>query len=272
MQDIACPAGTSLPRGKKSMKKRLFITVLIMMAFLIPCGANGEGLDTLKPVMLATSTWIPYTDAQKKGHGFFTQILTQVFSEMGLTPQYSFYPWKRCESYTAAGKIWATFPYTPTHERAKTFVFSDSISNSTSKFFYYGPNKGYQYHALDDLRKYKIGGISGYFYTEEFKHEKIDVTYAPDEISGFKMLQQGRVQLLVINNMVGWDIIRTHFRSEADNFHTLDKPLSDNPLKLMVSRSYPQSDLLLKKFNAALKKVKDSGQIKAILARNGLKN
>lgn len=246
----------------------LALVCCISFAGLAESGDNA----TLTEVPLATSEWSPYTSQKMDGYGFYTQIVSAVFEEMGLTPKYSFYPWKRCEGTAEAGKIWAIFPYTSTRERAEVFDFSDTIAYSTTKFFYYGPDKGYAYDTLEDLKKYKVGGVSGYFYTESFADAGIDVSYAPDEKSAFKMLRMGRTDILALNNMVGWHIIRMNFPDEADKFHTLDKPLSNNPLRLMVSRSYPGSKELLEQFNSALQTVTHSMTIQHILEEHGLKN
>lgn len=251
------------------MFRPLFIS-LLLVALGLACAGPCLGADAGAPVRLATSEWAPFTSSTMPGYGFYTELVSAVFKEMGLTPKYSFYPWKRCEGNTASGKIWATFPYTITSERAETFDFSEKISSSTSKFFYYGKNRGYVYNTLADLKKYKIGGISGYFYTERFAREGINVFYTPDEKSGFNMLREGRIDLLALNDMVGWHIINTNFGKEKDGFHTLEKPLSDNPLRLMVSRNYPDSKALLERFNAALATVKASDTFDAILKKHGL--
>ncbi len=250
------------------LRSSVALAVLMIFCSLSPC-LGAEAVPP-EPVRLATSDWSPFTSSSLPGYGFYTELVSAVFTEMGLTPRYSFYPWKRCESNTASGKVWATFPYTITSERATVFDFSDAVSSSVTRFFYYGPDKGYVYNSIDDLKKYKIGGISGYFYTERFAKEGIEVFYAPDEKSAFNMLREGRVELLALNDMVGWHIINSNFAADKDKFHTLPKALSDNPLRLMVSRKYPGSKRLLQRFNEALAKVKTSGRYEEILGKYGL--
>ncbi len=242
--------------------------VLFVLCGVIPC--TGANEIPSEPVRLVTSDWSPYTSSTMPGHGFFTELVSAVFAEMGLTPSYSFYPWKRCRCNVACGKAWAAFPYTKTAERAAILDFSDSVSSSTTRFFYYGSDKKYFYTSIADLKKYKIGGISGYFYKEIFAEEGIKVFYAPDEKSAFNMLREGRIDLLALNEMVGWHIINMNFEEEKDAFHTLPKALSNNSLRLMVSRSYPGTEILLQRFNEALAKVKANGKIEEILDKYGL--
>ena len=113
-----------------------------------------------------------------------------------------------------------------------------------------------------------MGGTAGYYFAEIFAKEGVDAFYTPDETSGLKMLQKGRIDLFVLNRMVGWYFINANFGKEKDKFHILDKPLSVNPQRLMVSRTYPGTRLLLERFNAALAKIKAGDEIKLILKKH----
>jgi polar amino acid transport system substrate-binding protein len=153
-------------------------------------------------------------------------------------------------------RVWAAFPYSFTEKRAKKVWFSDVLSCSKTVFFYYDTNNGsknYHFSRLEDLRPYQIGGVTGYFYEESLKRAGLSVDYVSKEIHAIEKLKIGRIDLMPVNEMVGWDLINRHFPADAHNFKTLPKPLSVEPLRLIVSKDYPGSKRLLERFNKTLK-------------------
>jgi polar amino acid transport system substrate-binding protein len=163
------------------------------------------------------------------------------------------------------GKVWAAFPYSKTPQREKAVYFSDGISHSVTKWFYYerpGENKAYKYTELADLKPYRLGGVKGYFYEQKFKKAGLEVDYSSKEINTIEKLVLGRIDLVPINELVARRLIKTHFPEKAKNFKTLDKPYSVKTLRLIVSRNYPESRAILKKFNKALKNCRARGGCK----------
>jgi polar amino acid transport system substrate-binding protein len=213
-------------------------------------------------ITMATGEWIPFTSANLVNYGKFTELVNIVFSEMGMKPEYRFYPWPRCYDSVIKGRVWAAFPYSHTKERAAMVMYTDALSCSKTLFFYYEKDKTakpYQFRSFEDLRKLKIGGVSGYFYEELFQNEGLEVDYANKEINSLEKLKLGRIDLMPINELVGWNLIHTHFSDDADKFKTLPKPLSVATLHLIVSKEYPQYQELFLRFNAALKRCIEKG-------------
>lgn len=234
--------------------KLLFIIILISLGLSGPIQAEN--------LKMATGEWVPYTSPDMKGYGEFTSLVSIVIREMGMEPQYFFYPWRRCFEAVVLGQVWAGFPYSYTEKRAKDVYYSAPLDDSNTVFFVYqkpGENKIFSYNQLSDLKRYRIGGVTGYFYEEKFRDEGIEVDYANKEINNIEKLILGRIDLFPVNKRVGWHLIRTHFPEEVDNFQTLAKPLSRNPLHLIVSKRYPDAQALLKKFNSALKTAREKG-------------
>jgi polar amino acid transport system substrate-binding protein len=234
----------------------------ILAISLILLSAPISGAQTIS---IATGEWKPFTSPGMQNYGKFTKRVTTVLKAMGIEPHYLFYPWGRCYDAVAKGRVWAAFPYSYTKKRAEKVWFSDKLSCSKTVFFYYDRGKSavkYRYNSLKDIKAYKIGGVIGYFYEDSFKRAGLKVDYVNKEINAIEQLKIGRIDLLPINNLVGWDLIKTHFPEDAHNFKTLPKPLSINPLCLIVSKHYPGSKKLLQRFNRALRKCLVEGLIK----------
>ncbi len=204
---------------------------------------------------IATGEWIPFTSKGMKHYGEFTQKVTIIFQEMGIEPEYRFYPWGRCFDSVIKGRTWAAFPYSYTKDRAKKVWFSKMFTCSKTLFFYYEDEDStttYRVKKLEDLKLYKLGGVRGYYYEEFFEEADLDVDYVNKERNAIEKLKLGRIDLMPVNEDVGWNLIKTHFSSEQNKFKTLPLPLSIDLQGLIISKEYPKSKKILKQFNQAL--------------------
>lgn len=239
-----------------------FNRILMAMLVTVVLGVPAANAQRLK---MATGEWIPFTSASMAHFGEFTKRVTIVLNEMGAEPDYLFYPWRRCFDAVEKGRAWAAFPYSYTVERAKKVWFSDMLSCSKTVFFYYagkGPAQGYHFERLEDLKAYRLGGVTGYFYEKSFENAGLHVDYVNKEIYALEKLKMGRIDLMPVNERVGWNLIKTHFPEDVRKFKVLPNPLSVNPLHLIVSKDYPGSKELLERFNRALRQCIQKGLIK----------
>ncbi len=238
--------------------------IIAFMAIVAMADARADEL------ILATGEWTPYTSEKLENYGFFTEIVAEVCKEMGVVPTYKFYPWRRCFSMVEKGEVMGAFPYTYTDERAMKVYFTETVTESNTVFFQYGNKKPIKFKSLKDLKKIQLGGVVGYFYEEAFRQVGLKVDYAPDEKSAIAKLIAGRMDLLALNELVGWHLIKKDFPAYKDQFKTLDNNFSRNELKLIVAKDYPDSKKFLKNFNKALKKVLAGEMYKNILEKYGL--
>ncbi len=247
------------------MTLRFKSSAILAIIFSLSC---GWGNVAAQPVIMTTGEWAPYTSEKMSQYGFFTEIVSAAFQEMGRKPEYKFYPWKRCEKQVLLGSAWAAFPYAHTPERAQKFAFSMGVLPAKSVFFYYDHKmKDVTWNKLEDLKNYRIGGVLGYFYKEEFEVAKLDVQYVTKEIMNIKKLILDRIDLAPINEPVGWDLIKTHYPDRVDKFATLEKAHQESLLHLMVLKTDPASMQLLEKFDLALRKIKANGKYQQIVER-----
>lgn len=252
------------------MMKKISIIILLCMSLIFPGAVQGK---TLK---LATGEWAPFTSEKIDGYGFITEIVTLVLKEMKISPKYEFYKWNRCYSMVKRGDVWAAFPYSYTEERAKEVLYSHTVGTSRTVFFRHKGSDsrikpGIKYEKLEDLKPYKIGGVKGYFYEKAFKKAGLNVSYTSDEISALKRLEAGRIDLLPLNELVGWELVKKHFPGKINEFKPLDNAYETNELKLIISKNFPDSSRLLDQFNDSLQKIKTSGGYSMILEKYRLK-
>ncbi|MBF0199889.1 MAG: amino acid ABC transporter substrate-binding protein [Desulfamplus sp.] len=246
------------------MKKISLIGIVItsVLIFSSVCTASDK-------IVLATGEWPPYTSEKMEGYGFFTEIVSAVFKEAGLEIEYKFYPWLRCEDAIQKGRAFAAFPYMINEDRKAKYDFSDPLANSTGRFFYLKKNikSDVVWETFEDLKNYKIGGTAGYWYEKAFKDAGIELDLAVSDELGMKKLHGGRFDLLATDELVGWDLIKTLFPTEIDNFAIVSTPLNNDQLRLMVSRTYPDAQAITEKVNQAIKRIKDKGIYSEILKK-----
>ncbi|RCK37820.1 ABC transporter substrate-binding protein [Thalassospira profundimaris] len=229
-------------------------------------------------LVITTNIYPPYVH-EDVDHSFLPALFFEIGKIMGISFDIRIQPWKRGEQSVSDLEAWGTFPYTRNNERKITYSFSDPLYFSDSRFFAYrNPSKTPHvqppetYEELTDLRRWSIGGIQGYYYEPLFAETGIEADYALSEKQNFERLQLGRIDLFPAATTVGWYLVRELFPPEiAANFYTLDPPLSARgALHLMTSKDYPDNDILLAKFNAALAEIRQNGIYTQLVDKFGL--
>jgi polar amino acid transport system substrate-binding protein len=253
----------------------IFLGFGIMLYGLRPLSRTGDNTVTQqiiqKPgsadtVILVTGEWPPLTSEKLLGGGFFSQLVSAVFTEMSAGYEIKYFPWSRCELLVENGDAFAAFPYTGTPDRMAKYLLSDPMYNVATKMFYYKKSKSdFKYTSLNDLKSYKIGGINGYFYLEIFKKNNIQYDISDTEETALQKLVDGKIQLLPLTEINGWDLIRSKYPGREADFGTLSQALDSNSVGLIVSKKLPGAADMLTKYNLALKKIIQNGTYARIL-------
>lgn len=222
-------------------------------------------------VVLVTGEFPPYSGEKLPGKGFISELVMAAAKAANIEVDLSFVPWARCEAMIKDGTAFASFPYAITDERKKTVDFSSGIYDAPEKIFYYeGNGKNIDWTSLKDFQNSKFGGVRSYFYMDALNKNgiKVDVTNSTE--SAIAMLQAGRFEYLIENELVARSYINAKYANDAAKFKTLAKTYYQNTSHLMVSRSYPGSKELLQKFNAGLATIRQDGTYNKILTKYGL--
>jgi polar amino acid transport system substrate-binding protein len=272
------------------MYKKIFWFILIFaMIAVLYCGNDyerdevrvGFDVDVSKnpepkrnEVILTTGEWPPYTSENLDAYGFFTEIVTTTFQNIRFESVIDFYPWKRCEELVKSGEAFAAFPYSLNEERSKHFNFSDPVMEGYTRFYYYDKPEGFfNYEELSELKDYTIGVVGGYFYIEMLINAGLEdsLDYCDKEISAIRKLVEGRVDLVPLNTVNGWELIKKEFPDEEEKFDTLEKELIQTDLRLLVSKRYTDASNILNRFNRGLEIIKNNGTYNEILKKHDIK-
>ncbi|MEQ8390748.1 MAG: transporter substrate-binding domain-containing protein [Thalassospira sp.] len=250
---------------------RILLFALALM--LMPVMASAQ-----TSLVIVTNIYPPYVNEDVK-NSFLPALFDEIGKEMGVRFDIRILPWKRCEQSVEDLDAWGAIPYTPTENRHKVFLFSEPIYVADSQFFAYrDPQTSpfsrppLTYTDIGDLKRWRIGGIQGYYYEPIFAAAGINVDYALSERQNFERLKLGRIDLFPAATTVGWHLIKQLFPPEiVENFYTLEKPLiADATLHLMTAKDYPDNYALLERFNRALKDIQQNGTFAELVDQYGL--
>jgi polar amino acid transport system substrate-binding protein len=224
-------------------------------------------------LIIATNEYPPYI-SENSNHSCLMEIFKAIEKEMGVTFYFQFMPWPRCEASIEKLSAWGAIPYVPTPARKEKFDFSDKIYTRQSKFFYFSPDgiqKKIIYNTLGELKKYRIGGVRGYYYGKIFSDAGITLDLVNSEEQNFRKMITGRIDLAPSDETVGWYLIRTVLpREVGGKIFTVSKPFTVSDNFLMASKNYPEGLDIMKKFNSAMRKVKENGTFKKIIEKHNI--
>lgn len=247
------------------ISKNMVLLLILLMSLGFPLFAQQE-------VKIATGEYAPYTSQAMTGKGFFSEIVTASFEAVGITPQYEFYPWARCEYLLENDRVFAIMPYTVTEERKQKYSFSDEVAASTGRFFYLKSRfpQGLSYQEWSDLKDINLGGTRGYWYEETFKKAGLDVDYVSSDIVNLRKLKAGRIDAFVMNELQGRAMIKEEFPGQQEAFGVVEKPADQSWLRLMIAPGYPNAAEITQEFNRGLEIIKKNGTYADILEKYGL--
>ncbi|MCP4396673.1 MAG: amino acid ABC transporter substrate-binding protein [bacterium] len=241
--------------------------VLVVIVWGV-CGI-GVSAETLK--FVTGNEYPPFTDEHLPNGGMITEMIVRIFQELGYSLEIAFYPWARGYEETKKGKYVGTFPYVKNEKRVQDFNYSEPMYTITTRFFV-RQDFSSEYLQDEDLKGMRVCKPLGYNLSDiqPLLDKQLVTVSRPTQMTNcVQMLQKGRVQLLPINEHVGWAILIEEFGEDATTqFKTLDKPLQEDHLYLIISKTSPNGEELLAKFNEGLQRLKDQGTWHDIITRH----
>jgi len=187
------------------------IFMICYMALQLPAGAQE--------IVIMTDEWDPFVSAKLENNGFLAEIVVRACTAAKIRCSFEFAPWSRCEAKVKHGKALAAFPYTPNAERAEFARFSMPLLKARTVFFYnINKLKNFDFSDLKALKPYLIGVVRGYYYEPKFHKNRLEVDYSDNEDDAFKKLFLGRVDIMPLNEYVGWNTIKRLYPKEIDTF------------------------------------------------------
>lgn len=200
--------------------------------------------------------------------GILVDILNHIGKEMGVDFKIELYNWKRTYYLASNGKS-GIVGISQNSERLKIFDYSDPLYYD-KVVLVVKKGKEFEFNSFEDLEGKKIGLVGGASYGYEYEEAKkyFIVVGDQDSTHRLKNLILGRIDAALFSpgkaslNLA----LKQNSQYTRDQFSIIDKPLTFDPNYLAFAKSDNKLDFI-KKFNEALKKAQESGEIEKIVSK-----
>lgn len=250
------------------MIKYLSALLLTLCYTCLVWGSDTAKLEKLK-INLTAQYYPPYINGENND-AFLTRIVLAAFKLANVEVSQSEVPNNRAISGVTQGLYEGSYGWGYTEERASKLLYSAKPIFSLRIVFFQRVNEDYSWEKLSDLHSHTIGAVQGNFYSDEFtrlqNRAELTVDYAPSDVSNFRKLLTGRVDLLPIDLETGNYILQKHFRAEER--HKLvaqSKALSVVPVYVVINKNLPRAKELMQRFDMGFQQLSDSGQLAKII-------
>ncbi len=263
--------------------KRLFILSLICF-ILSGCSAPykpdstpvSNWIDTPTPlpdarpiIRLTSGEWRPYTGENLADYGCDSRIVAAVFSKLGYTVKFGFFPWARGYHLAQTGEWDGTFEWADTVELSEGFYVSREPVSHQQYVFFHRIDRPLEWETKDDLAGQVIGLTSGYVYSGQITDIRNDPDFifqeASNDVANFEKLLAGRIDIFPMELNVGLTLLKEEFPPEQASQITYNpRPLSAFDPHLFLTKKKPENANLIKQFDKEFEFFIKSGELQRL--------
>lgn len=235
----------------------------MVILFLLSCSSSVFAGEEIR---ITIGEWSPLIGEKLPHYGIVPHIISEVFSEAGVTVTYGFFPWARSIHLVKGGEWHASAVWGKIEERKKDFYFSDDAIQTTETVLFYHKDHPIVWTGnLEDLKEVIIGIPNGYgkatILKEAEKQGLITYDISGDEVMNFLKLLLKRFHATEINKDVGLHIMHTRLSSEQRAKIGYTKTIELWPNYLILSKRLKENERFLDIFNTGFHKMKKSGRL-----------
>lgn len=248
------------------MKFLRYLLVIIVMSIFF-WSANSFAQTSLN---IATEEWPPYVYNQDgEIAGFSIDILTSVFTEMGVTVTYNQYPWKRAVRSVFSGAADALFHSSKNEEREQYCYYpEEELTQSRYVFFIRQEDVGrLKFDSFDDLIGSDVGITQGYSYTAElldFLYANGLVVSTVSDESNLRMLAKKRTDYFPTDMLNGLYLVKES--GLQDQLTCLPKPIFEKPYFIIFNKQNVSLEFV-ERFSRTLAEFKQTEEFRQIEAK-----
>ncbi|CAH0540283.1 substrate-binding periplasmic protein [Vibrio marisflavi] len=229
---------------------------LVFLTLLVVTSSHIIYAETIR---LANGEWPPFQSQHLKHSGFISHIISEAFAAEGIKVEFEYLPWKRGYRSARYGELDGTFVWGKTPERAELFYYSDVVINLTTSVMHQADKEIY-WDNVEDLGKYRIGGVIGYDYElSQYETSGVIEIKRQTKLEGaLKMLARDRFDIVFADIDVG--LYTANQLGLKGKIVASDKKINANkPFYLLISKKTPNGIELIEAFNRGLNKINQSG-------------
>ena len=241
------------------LKQFLLLTVLFISSLLTSLKAESLNLVTVDfpPYSFSTRTEIK---------GIEVDIIKRAMEIAGISYTLELMPFPRALHAVETMKKDFIFNFYQTPERLKKFDYTTMIVENPLVLFVKKNSSITFTGNIEELGDYTIGVMIGYTYSPVFdkKRHFLRIEEASSHENNFQKLAAGRIDIYIAEKTVGKHVIQQlQLQNEIKN---LSVPLIVQNGYMGISKNNPNRKLI-GRINAAIQKMRASGEIAAIFAK-----
>jgi polar amino acid transport system substrate-binding protein len=244
----------------------LILTALVIAGCATTPASKG-------PINLATLHWPPYIGEELRDGGPATEIVVTALREAGYDAKVHIIPWKDAIGKTALGEYDAVYPAYFSEERFKIYHVSEPFMAGAVALCKL-KDKKINYESLESLKPYRIGTVAGYvnakkFDAADFLNKKVGTS----DLENLGLLKQGKLDLLIVDRMVGINLIETHPEQlgKVSDYEFIEPFVGMRDCYLMFPRSLDKSEKRLRGFDEAIRAMREDGRLEKIMRKHGFR-
>ena len=240
--------------------------MLLRLFFLLVMVLGLPGVACAREkITLATLEWLPYTSVTLEGYGYAALVIKEAFQRNNIDVDVQFHQWTRVVGLARHGKVDGYFPEYFNADIAHHSLVSDPFPGGPLGFFKLKKNK-IAFASLADLRGYSIGTVKSYTNTREFDDaDFLNKEPVKDDLTNFKKLTAGRIDLLVADQFVGNYIVAHHMPEKKEDIEFMESELAETmSLHVCFPESRSKSGYYLQMFNDGLHQMWQDGTLQQI--------
>lgn len=190
---------------------RKWCIALLYVLAIPPCGADQAA--AARVIKLTSAEWPPYTGQALPVQGASTAVVRAALAAKGYQAVVEFFPWRRTVALAAQDASFVGyFPEYASPETTRECLLSAPIGTGPLGFAERADDPVH-WESLEDLSRYRIGVVDGYFNTPAFdrrvRENKQAVDAARDDAQNLIKLAAKRISLAVIDRRV-FDYLTRH--------------------------------------------------------------
>lgn len=246
---------------QRSVSSWLFFFLLVL-GLVMPHPALAQKL------IVGLDPWQPFSGDDLPGKGLSAEVIRQVFEHASYAVDIRIMPWARVESLVKSGDIDVMGNLYHIPEIAQWAAYSEPYYQSRVKLIALA-DLNIQWHALEDLKRFRIGVGNGYSFGSKFDNATyLNKQTIPLSINGLNMLLVRRLDLVIDSEEVLLFHLNTQLAGQKQRFKLLEPPIITNAMSIGVSRQHPRHQEIIAAFNQSFQVLKAQGIIDQLITRH----
>lgn len=234
-----------------------FCWLLATLLLTAPVPGAGQG----KQIVLANGEWPPYMSEKAPGGGVASAVISEALALEDYEVVYRWATWSGGFEAARNGSIHGAVAWHYNVDRAKSFYFSVPLFHQ-SYLLYHHKFRDFSWNNINDLQGLRIGANKGYYYGTPFMDAEaageLDVLRVEREIQLIDMLARGRLDIIVLPDIVGRTKLDSH--PDGSQITAYPRPLSRMSLHVLLSKEKPENEEVLEALNRGIKTLKEQGR------------